>query len=84
MDQNNHNLETQPIQPTPAKRGKGVLVAHVANLVIILVIFLGTHYFLSANNCTPDVSFRVAVIAAILYGLLSTMLVVIWVRRKTK
>jgi hypothetical protein len=81
----NNNQTVEPVsQPTPPTRGRGFLMAHITNLVILIGIFLVTHYYLASNNCTPEVAFRVSVIAAILYGLLSTMLVISWVHRKRK
>jgi len=75
MDTNNQNS-------MPPSRG--LLVAHIVNLILIIVIFLGTHYFLSSNQCTPEASFRWSVLAAAIYGLLSALLLSSWLHRKKK
>lgn len=85
MDQNNNFNSPQPHpQPQPVRYGRGLLIGHIVNLVLIIIIFFGTHYVLSSNQCTPEVSFRWSVIAAAIYALLSTMLVSMLVHRKKK
>jgi hypothetical protein len=95
MDTNNHNAmpqrPTESPQPSPElqkpPRGfpsRGIMVAHIINIILIFAIFIGTHYFLSSNQCTPEVSFRWSVLAAAIYGLLSALLLSTWLHRKKK
>jgi hypothetical protein len=74
--------EIQPVVPSGV--GRGLLIAHIVNLILIIVVFLGTHYYLSANQCAPDASFRWSVISAAIYGLLSAILLSSWLHHRRK
>lgn len=71
-------------QPTDQVRSHGLLVAHIVNLILIIAIFAVTHYVLSSSGCTPQTSFRWSLIAAAVYAVLSTLLVISWLHRKVK
>ena len=78
------NDPQQPQQPSRGFPSRSIMVAHIINIVLIFAIFIGTHYFLSSNQCTPEVSFRWSVLAAAIYGLLSALLLSTWLHRKKK
>jgi membrane protein implicated in regulation of membrane protease activity len=62
-----------------------VLIAgHVINLVLLLVIFLGTQYLTQAQGCDSAASFRWAIIAAAVYGLISAMALRRWYHSNSK
>jgi len=75
-----HSAAPNP-RPFPSR---GLMMAHIVNLLLILIVFWGTHYVLSSNQCTPETSFRWSVIAAAVYGLLSALLLSSWLHRKAK
>ena len=74
----------QNLNPNPPQKSRALLVAHIINLILIIAIFAATHYVLASSGCTPQTSFRWSLIAAVVYAVLSTLLVISWLHRNAK